>query len=78
MSTYIDFVRWRDLLVQAIWTYVDIGLDSSVVEHLTSDAGFTGSNPGPASHIFIHTDQIVYMKYTEWDIRCVIVKLMKC
>ena len=64
------------MLVQAIWT-VDIGLDSSVVEHLTSDAGVTGSIPaGPASHIFIHTDQLIYIKYTEWDIRCVMVKLM--
>ena len=33
--------------VRARWT-VDIGLDSSVVEHLTIDAGVPGSIPGPA------------------------------
>ena len=36
------------MVVRARWT-VDIGLDSSVVEHLTSE-GVPGSTPGPAIH----------------------------
>ena len=31
---------------------VDIGLDSSGVDHLTSDAGVPGSIPGPAIYPF--------------------------
>ena len=32
-----------------VWA-VDIGLGSSVVEHLTRDTGVPGSIPGPAIH----------------------------
>ena len=32
---------------------MDIGLDSSVTEHLTSDAGVPGLIPGPATYLCI-------------------------
>ena len=35
------------VVVQARWN-VDIGMDSSVVEHTTSDAGVPGSISGPS------------------------------
>ena len=37
---------------------MDIGLDSSVVEHLTSDAGVPGSIPSPA--IYFHLYFLVF------------------
>ena len=40
------------MVVWARWT-VDIRLDSSVVEHLTSNAGVPGSMPGPAIFSFV-------------------------
>ena len=45
-------------VIRARWT-LDISLDSSVVEHLTSDAGVLGSIPGPA--IYIHLYFLVYV-----------------
>ena len=36
------FVGGRNVVVRATWT-VNIGLDSSVVEHMTSDAGVLSS-----------------------------------
>ena len=41
------------MVVRARWT-VDIGLDSSVVEHLTSDEGLPGSIPGPATYVHLY------------------------
>ena len=41
------------MVVRARWA-VDIGLDSSVVEHLTSNAGFPGSIPGPAKYFHLY------------------------
>ena len=45
-------------VIRARWT-LDISLDSSVAEHLTSDAGVLGSIPGPA--IYIHLYFFVYV-----------------
>ena len=38
-------------MVGARWT-MDIGLDSSMVEHLTSDAGVSDSIPSPAIYLY--------------------------
>lgn len=40
------------VVARATWT-VDIDLGSSVVEHLTSNAGFLGPIPGPAIYFCI-------------------------
>ena len=45
------------MVVRARWT-VDIGLDSSVVEHLNSDAGVPCSNPCPT--IYVHSSHSIY------------------
>ena len=62
-----DFVREMNVVVMARWT-VNIGLDSLVVEHLTSDAAeVPGSNPGPAIYfylyffVFVHFSQSYYI-----------------
>ena len=46
------------MVVRARWT-VDIGLDRSLVEHLTSDAVVPGSIPDPA--IYFHLYLFVYV-----------------
>ena len=46
------------MVVRARWT-VDIGLDGSVVEHLTSDAGDPGWIPGPV--IFFNLDYSIHV-----------------
>ena len=55
ISTWFSFHNCitisNNVVVRAKWT-MDIGLDSSVVEHLNSDAGVPGSIPGPAIYIF--------------------------
>ena len=54
------------MVVRARWT-VDIGLDSLVVERLTSDAGVPGSIPGPAIYfhlyfiVFVHSSHPYYI-----------------
>ena len=55
-----DILRERNVVVRARWTG-DIGLDSSVVEHLNSDSGVPVSIPCPAKYshlyffVFVHT-----------------------
>ena len=48
MLIYCPYYRKSQsiVVVQARWS-VDFGLDNSVVEHLTSDAGVPGSTPSP-------------------------------
>ena len=49
-----EFVRRKGyVIILARWTVV-IGLDSSVVEHLTCDAGVPGSIPCPAIYFYLH------------------------
>ena len=60
------------MVVRARWT-VDIGLDDSVVEHLTSDAGVPGSILSPARYchfyffVFVHSSHPYYnASYVHW------------
>ena len=60
------------MVVRAKWT-VDISLDSSVVEHLTSDAGDPGSIPGPAIYfhlyffVFVHSSHPYYTRFIKLE-----------
>ena len=47
------------MVVRVRWT-VDIGLDISVIEHLTSDAGVPGSIPDPAIHFQLYFFEFVH------------------
>ena len=51
-SQFCVFKFQTVVVARATWT-VDISLDSSVVEHLTSNAGFLGPIPGPAIYFCI-------------------------
>ena len=56
------------------WWFVNIGLDSSVVEHLTSDAGVLVSIPGPAIYFhlyfYVHLSHPYYNKFEQdWDLQ---------
>ena len=57
------------VVVWARWT-MDIGLDSSVVEHLTSNAGVLGLIPGPAIYFHLYFFVFVHSShpYYNWNI----------
>ena len=53
MSRFQSVEYFAVVVVQVRWT-VDIGLDSSVLEHLTSDAGVPSSIPSPAIFFYLY------------------------
>ena len=68
-----DFVRGRNVVVRDRWT-VNIGLDSLVVEHLTSDAAAVqGSNPVPAIYFYLYFFVFVHSSHPYYIVlmRCV-------
>ena len=52
------------MVVRARWS----GLDSSVVEHLTSDAGLPGSIPGPATYFHLYFFVFVHSSYPYYNL----------
>ena len=53
MSRFQSVEYFAVVVVPVRWT-VDIGLESSVLEHLTSDAGVPSSIPSPAIFFYLY------------------------